>query len=220
VSDTPGGPEQASGAPYTVTRSERPFSGKIVTVRVDDVRAPDGRTSKREVAEHPGAVAALVVDQQGRIVLVEQWRQATGRRMLEIPAGKYDVDGEEVEAALRRELEEEIGVEGGELTWLTTFATSAGWSDEVVDLYLLEGATPLERGRPEGDWEEATMEIVALPYDEAVARLTGELGDSKTLIALGLYGLLRAGRWAPDQRLAPAPDAPASRAAARSSGAS
>jgi ADP-ribose pyrophosphatase len=203
-------------SPFEVLASERPFSGHVVTVRVDRVRDPDGRQAAREVIEHPGAVAALVTDTGGRILLVEQWRQAMGRRMLEIPAGKYDVAGEGVETTLRRELAEELGVEGGRLTWLTSFATTPGWSDEVVDLFLVEGVEPLRGERPAGDWEERGLEVVAVDLDEAVRLSTGpRIGDGKTLVALGLYGLLRAGRWTPDLRHRPPPDAPARRAATR-----
>jgi 8-oxo-dGTP pyrophosphatase MutT (NUDIX family) len=202
--------------PFETLASERPFSGHVVTVRVDRVRDPDGRTAAREVIEHPGAVAALAVDTAGRILLVEQWRQAMGRRMLEIPAGKYDVAGEDVQTALRRELAEELGVEGGRLTWLTSFATTPGWSDEVVDLFLVEDVEPLRGERPAGDWEERGLEVVAVDLEEAVRLSTGpRVGDGKTLVALGLYGLLKAGRWAPDPRHRPPPDAPARRAAAR-----
>jgi ADP-ribose pyrophosphatase len=206
-----------AGAPdFRVIGSERPFVGQLFQVRVDRIVGPDGRDDRREVVEHPGAVAALVVDQQGRILLVDQWRQATGQRVLEIAAGKYDVRGEQVEHALRRELAEELHVEGGQLTWLATFYTTPGWSDEVVDLFLVEGVRPLGGVAPPGDWEEAGLEVVTLDFDQAVERATrNSPGDSKTLVALGLYGLLRAGRWSPDPAGAPPPDAPARRAAAR-----
>ncbi len=195
---------------------EWPFRGHVVDVRVDRIASPDGRTGTREVVEHPGAVAALAVDESGEVLLVDQWRQAVGGRLLEIPAGKYDVPGELVEDALRRELAEELRVEGGTLTWLTTFYTTPGWSDEVVDLYLAEGVRPIESRAPEGDWEEAGLEVVRLRYEEALAVATGKPpGDSKTLVALALYGLKRAGGWAPDPAGGPAPDAPARRAASR-----
>ncbi len=207
--------DQASPG-FRIVGRERPFTGRLLGVRVDRIADPDGHESSREVVEHPGAVAALVVDGEGRVLLVEQWRHAVGGRLLEVAAGTYDVHGEPVTAALRRELAEELRVEGGTLTWLTTFFTTPGWSDEVVDLYLAEGVRPIEGATPPGEWEEAGIEVVAVPFDEAVERVTGNPpGDSKTLIALGLYGLLRAGAWAPDQAGAPAPDAPARRAAAR-----
>jgi ADP-ribose pyrophosphatase len=205
------------GAPgFRVTGTERPFAGALIQVRVDHITGPDGREDQREMVEHPGAVAALVVDLDGRILLVEQWRHATGRRVVEVCAGKYDVAGEAVEDALRRELAEELRVEGGRLTWLATFYTTPGWSDEVVDLYLADGVRPIGGEAPAGDWEEAGIEVLALDFDRALELATrSSPGDSKTLVALGLYGLLRAGRWTPDPAAAPPPDAPARRAAAR-----
>jgi len=201
---------------FRLVASERPFTGRLLSVRVDRIADAEGRESSREVVEHPGAVAALAVDGEGRVLLVDQWRHAVGGRLLEVPAGTYDVDGEPVTEALRRELAEELRVEGGTLTWLTTFYTTPGWSDEVVDLYLAEGVRPIEGEFPPGEWEEAGIQAVALAFDEAVERVAGNPpGDAKTLVALGLYGLMRAGTWAPDQPRAPAPDAPANRAAAR-----
>jgi 8-oxo-dGTP pyrophosphatase MutT (NUDIX family) len=201
--------------PFRVVESRRPFEGRVVTVRTDRITGDDGRTDEREVVEHTGAVAALVVDDGGLMVLVEQWRHAVGARLLEIAAGKYDVAGETVEDALRRELAEELGVEGGTLTFMASFYTTPGWSDEVLDLYLSEGATPIEGGGPAADWEEQGIEVVRLPFEEAVRRAAGPPGDAKTLVALGLYGLKLAGTWAPDQADRPPPDAPARRAARR-----
>jgi ADP-ribose pyrophosphatase len=203
--------------PFRVVDRDRPFEGKVVTVRVDRIADEDGRTNEREVAEHTGAVAALVVDDDGQVVLVEQWRHAVGARVLEVAAGKYDVQGETVEETLRRELAEELGVEGGTLTWLASFWTSAGWSDEVVDLYLAEGVTPVEGDAFAADWEEQGIEVVRLPFPEALRRAAGPPGDAKTLVALGLYGLRLAGTWTPDQADRPPPDAPARRAARRPS---
>jgi 8-oxo-dGDP phosphatase len=201
--------------PFRILDSDRPFQGKVVTVRVDAIVDDGGRTGAREVVEHNGAVAALVVDDDGKVVLVDQWRHAVGARVLEIAAGKYDVHGETVEDALRRELAEELGVEGGTLTFLASFYTTPGWSDEVLDLYLAEGVTPIEGDAPAADWEEQGIEVVRLGFEEAVRRAAGPPGDAKTLVALGLYGLRRAGTWAPDQADRPPPDAPARRAAGR-----
>jgi len=199
--------------PFRVVDRRWPFQGKLVTVRVDRIADDDGRTSEREVVEHNGAVAALVVDDDGQLLLVEQWRHAVGTRMLEIAAGKYDVRGETVEETLRRELAEELGVEGGTLTWLASYYTTPGWSDEVLDLYLAEGVTPVARPVPAGGWEEQGIEVVRLPYEEALRRAAGPPGDAKTLVALGLYGHRLAGTWTPDQADRPPPDAPARRAA-------
>jgi ADP-ribose pyrophosphatase len=201
--------------PFRVVETRRPFEGKVITVRTDRIVDDDGQAGDREVVEHNGAVAALVVDDDGLVVLVEQWRHAVGARVLEVAAGKYDVEDETVEDALRRELAEELHVEGGTLTFLASFYTTPGWSDEVVDLYLAEGVTPIEGGAPAADWEEQGIEVVRLPFAEAVRRAAGPPGDAKTLVALGLYGLKLAGTWAPDQADRPPPDAPARRAATR-----
>ena len=201
--------------PFRVVASRRPFQGKVVTVRTDLIADEDGRTGEREVVEHNGAVAALAIDDAGLVVLVEQWRHAVGARVLEIAAGKYDVDGEAVEDALRRELAEELGVEGGTLTFMASFYTTPGWSDEVLDLYLAEGVTPIEGDAPAADWEEQGIEVVRVPFEEALRRAAGPPGDAKTLIALGLYGLKLTGSWTPDHADRPPADAPARRAAAR-----
>jgi 8-oxo-dGTP pyrophosphatase MutT (NUDIX family) len=194
------------GSPFRVVGSERPFTGRIVRVRLDRIADARGREATREVIEHPGAVAGLVIDEGGRVVMVDQWRQAMGRRMLEIPAGKYDREDEGPEETLRREVAEELGFEGGTLTFMTSFATTPGWSDEVVDLYLVEGARPMPAAdRPAPDWEEAGLETVVVPFAEAIRLATGgRIGDSKTLVALGLYGLYQAGTWAPDPEAVPA----------------
>jgi len=178
-----------SDPPFRILHSSRPFRGELVTVRTDRVADVDGRTASREVAEHPGAVAALVVDEDGRVLLVDQWRHAVGGRLLEVAAGKYDVGGEPVEQTLRRELAEELGVEGGTLTWLASFYTTPGWSDEVLDLYLAEGMRPLGGGAAELHWEEAGLEVVRVPYEEALALATStQPGDAKTLVASASTG--------------------------------
>jgi 8-oxo-dGTP pyrophosphatase MutT (NUDIX family) len=205
----------SEGSPFRVVDRRRPFEGKVVTVRTDRITDADGRTGEREVVEHNGAVAALVVDDDGQVLLVDQWRHAVGARVLEIAAGKYDVRGETVEDTLRRELAEELGVEGGTLTWLASFWTTPGWSDEMLDLYLAEGVTPIEGDGFAAEWEEQGIQVVRLPFSEALRRAAGPPGDAKTLVALGLYGLKLAGSWAPDPSGRPPPDAPARRAARR-----
>ena len=203
-------------APFRVVASSRPFRGRVFSARVDRIADEDGRQAEREVAEHGGAVAALVVDEHGDLLLVEQWRHPVGARVLEIAAGKYDVEGETVEDALRRELVEELGVEGGTLTWLASFYTTPGWSDEVLDLFLAEGVRPVDGAGGAGDWEERSLQVVRLGYDQALRLAAQTLpADAKTLVALGLYGLKRAGAWAPDPGGGPPADAPARRIAAR-----
>jgi ADP-ribose pyrophosphatase len=212
-----GGTAQPTGPPYRALDHARPYQGKLLTVRVDRLAGPGGSTT-REVVEAHGAVAGLAVDEQGRVLLVEQWRNAAGARLVEVAAGQYDVSGEPVEAALHRELAEELRVEGGAVTWLASVYTTPGWSDEVCDLFLVEGVRPLHDRVPGGDWgqwEEADLRVLRLGFEEALALAATPPGDAKTLLALALYGLMRAGVWTPDQAGRPLPDAPARRAARR-----
>src|SRR4029453_14359263 len=94
--------------------------------------------------------------------------------------------GERCEAALRGERAEEVGVEGGTLTFLASFYPTPGWSDEVLDLYLAEGVTPIAGDAPAAEWEEQGIEVVRVPFSEALRRAAGPPGDAKTLVALGL----------------------------------
>ncbi len=175
---------------YQVESSDVTHNGVMATVRVDRLRTPDGDVVQREVVEHSGAVAIVAVDDDGQVVLVRQYRHAVGDRVLELPAGKLDVEGELYEAAARRELLEEVGLEAVELVELTRFYNSAGWTDEqttvFVALGLREGSVPADF-TPKA--EEADMDVVRMPLEQAVALAeAGELRDAKTLIGLLMAG--------------------------------
>src|SRR5690606_33541820 len=88
--------------------SEKIFDGKIISLRVDDVELPDGKPAKRELIDQPGAVAVIAITDEGKLVLVEQYRKALNRSIIEIPAGKIE-PGEDIEVTALRELEEETG---------------------------------------------------------------------------------------------------------------
>lgn len=155
-------------------------------VRVDTVRMPDGSEVDREIVEHTDAVAVVPVTDDGRILLLKQYRQPVGRYVLEIPAGTLDVPGEELEAAARREVSEELAHDLGELVFLVTFLNSVGWSTERTHLWLGTGCRP--GSPPDGffaEAEEADMEIVPMAVDDAIeAARSGDIVDSKTLIGL------------------------------------
>jgi ADP-ribose pyrophosphatase len=147
---------------------------------------PDGELHRREVVERPEAVAVVAVDRGGEVVLLRQYRHPVGDYQLELPAGLVDVEGEAGEAAARRELLDEIGLEAGELTQLARIWNSAGWTDEVTTIYL---AVDLRSPDPPHDFareaEEADMQVVRLPLAEATAKVErGEVVDAKTLIGL------------------------------------
>lgn len=155
-------------------------------VRVDEVAMPDGSVSDREVVEHTSAVAVVPLMDDGTVVLLRQYRHAVGGYLLEIPAGILDVEAEPEPDAAQRELAEEVGLRAGRLDHLTTFWNSAGWCDERTHVYL--GRELVEAERPDGfvlEAEEADMEVVRLPLDDAVAAVRdGSITDAKTVVGL------------------------------------
>jgi ADP-ribose pyrophosphatase len=158
---------------------ESVYRGRLVDVRVERFRHADGEVVSREIVRHRGAVGIVAHD--GEVLwLVRQPREAVGEeRLLEIPAGRLDVDGEEPEAAARRELAEEVG--RGARTWepILSYYSSAGFSDERVHLFL---ATDLyEHSASSGENER--IEVVPWPLSE-LDRAIEECSDAKTLIGL------------------------------------
>ena len=171
---------------YEVRSSKVTHAGQLSTVRVDEVAMPDGDVAEREIVEHDNAVAVVALDPDGNVVLIRHYRHPVGDRMLEIPAGKLDVEGEAPPDAARRELAEEFGLVAQDLQRLIHFHNSAGWSEEATTVYL---ATDVMEGRaPEGftaEHEEADIEVLRLPLDEALARIDqGEITDAKTVVGL------------------------------------
>jgi len=159
------------------SRSE--WEGRIAKVRVDTVRFDDGEEAEREVVEHPGAVAILAHDAE-KLYLVRQPREAVGAQaLLELPAGKLDEEGEDVQGTAERELAEEIGK--GARTWrhLTTFYTSPGFVEEVCHVYV---ATDLYDESAEAE-EDERIEIVEAPLADLDAVIEG-CHDAKTLVGL------------------------------------
>ena len=161
-----------------VVASETVYEGGFLTVDHLTVELPGGGTSGRDIVRHPGAVGVLALDGDD-VILVRQFRVALGRVMLEIPAGKID-HGEDPERTARRELEEETGYVAGKLAHLMTLATSAGFCDEAIDLYV---TTDLTRGDSHPDTDEI-LEVVTMPFAELLERIDrGEIEDGKTVVA-------------------------------------
>jgi ADP-ribose pyrophosphatase len=162
--------------------SETLFDGKFISVRRDTFRYEDGEVVQRELVAHPGAVAVVVLDADDQLWFVRQPREAIGvPDLLEIPAGKLDVEGEEPLEAARRELAEEIGKQAAHWDSLGAFYTSAGFADEIIHLYLATGISDAPE-RPEVE-ENERIDIEVRPLSDLDTILT-EATDSKTLIAL------------------------------------
>ncbi|HUO36802.1 MAG TPA: NUDIX hydrolase [Mycobacterium sp.] len=159
---------------FDTVSSETAYVGRILALRVDQVRMPRGRTAIREVVEHFGAVAIAAVDDDRNIAMVYQYRHPLGRRLWELPAGLLDERGEDPAHAAARELREEAGLVAADWRVLLDVASSPGFSDESVRAYLATGLSDV--GRPEGKDEEADMTLHWFPLRRAAQMvLSGEI---------------------------------------------
>ena len=165
--------------------SRRIYTGRVVRLDVDTVRFPDGSTGQLELIRHPGAAAIVPCasdppEADPTILLIRQYRYATGGELWEIPAGTLD-PGEEPEVCARRELLEETGVTAARLQRLTSIWTTPGFTNEVIHLYL---ATGLTMGEPSRERDEF-IEVVPQPLSRVLALIRdGEIRDAKTVVAI------------------------------------
>jgi len=163
-----------------VLESRRLYDGRIMALRVDAVLMPNGREATREIVEHAPVVAVVPVDENGDVVMVRQFRLATGDVMLEIPAGLVD-EGEEIEAAAQRELQEEIGYRAGHLERLSGVFVSPGFCTEFIHVFLALG---LEESDLDGD-EDEDIVVERVPLAEAVRLVEeGAIRDAKSIVGI------------------------------------
>ncbi|WP_010172968.1 NUDIX hydrolase [Bacillus coahuilensis] len=163
-------------------QSETIFNGRVISLELHDVKLPNGRESKREIIKHPGAVAIIPFKEDGKIVMVEQYRKAMERNLLEIPAGKLE-KGEAPEVTARRELEEETGYGCEKLKHIISFYTSPGFADELVHVYEATGLYEIE-DHLELD-EDEFVELVEVTLEEAEEYIrTQRIFDAKTAFAV------------------------------------
>jgi ADP-ribose pyrophosphatase len=179
--------------------SEVRLSGGFLTVLRDRVRLPDGATATREYIRHPGAVAVVPILDDGRLVLVRQYRHPVGRVLLEWPAGKLD-GGEPALACAVRELREETGYRAREWARAGVFHNACAYSDEGIEIWfargLVEGAASLDAGE--------FVEVRVLDADALQALvLSGEVTDMKTVLGLLWLQRWRCGGWPADWQPAP-----------------
>ncbi len=170
----------------TATGSTRIYEGRVVNLRVDTVRLPNGRESKREIVEHGGAVAIVPMRDTETVILIRQWRMPAGKVLLEIPAGGMEA-GETPEACAARELAEEIGQVPGRLVPLYSCYVAPGYSTEIIHGFL---ALDLHEA-PENPDEDEFVEQVPMRLDDALAAIgRGEIEDAKTIAGLTLAARL------------------------------
>lgn len=178
---------------FETVSSETVYAGAILALRLDQVAMPGGRVVQREVIEHHGAVAVLVVDDEDHVVLIRQYRHPLGRRLLELPAGLLDKLDEDPLAAAKRELAEETGLGARDWAVLVDVSLSPGYTDEALRVYLASNV--FETDRPEPEDEEADLEVVRMPVDEAVrAVFAGEIDNATAVAGVLALAAARAGR--------------------------
>ena len=156
------------------------FKGRVLTLNLERVQLPNGRTAELEIAHHPGGATVVALDEAGRVCLLRQFRHAAAGWLVELPAGKLDGGEPPLECA-RRELAEEAGVTATEWEKLGDFFSSPGILTEVIHVFLARGLEPsgLE---PE---EHEVFETSWIPLDEAVEMAAhGRIRDAKSLIGL------------------------------------
>ena len=156
------------------------FEGRVVSLRVDEVRLPDGRSTVREVVDHRPAVVIVPLDERGRVLMVRQYRYAVGETLLEAPAGIVE-EGEDPDETAQRELQEEVGRIAGDLRKLGEFWATPGFCNEMMHAYV---ARDLAHSALDADDDE-DITVVPVPMTEALDMIaSGKIRDAKTIAAL------------------------------------
>lgn len=161
-------------------KSDKIYTGKIVSLRVDTVEIPEKGYSKREIVEHGGAVGIVAITNDNKIVLVKQFRKPIEEALVEIPAGKLEIGENPKECAIR-ELQEETGYTADNIKLIHKFYSSAGFSNEKIFIFLATGLTPGET-KLESDEFLDVMEIDIKDAFEMVIK--NDIEDAKTSIGI------------------------------------
>ncbi|MDR2613847.1 MAG: NUDIX hydrolase [Candidatus Accumulibacter sp.] len=174
-------PDDFAHLAETTIESSQVFRGKLLDVRRDRVRLPDGGESTREYIKHPGAVVVIPILDSGELILERQFRYPCGHSLIEFPAGKID-PGEPAEVAAKRELLEETGFTAGEWRHLGVLHPCVGYSNERIEIFLAQelvrhGGQNLDHGE--------FIDLLELRLIDALAAVRdGEITDAKTIVAL------------------------------------
>lgn len=156
------------------------YKGKIFTVVEDTIAFENGKVAKWDLVLHNGAAAIVPITEDNKVVLVSQYRNAEGGKVLEIPAGKLE-KGEDPLVCAKRELQEETGIKAGKLEKICEMYSAIGFSDEKLHLYI---ATELKQGEQHLD-EDEFVEVLYYDLDKAIDMIySGEIKDSKTVAGL------------------------------------
>ena len=176
---------------YEVGASEIRYDGLMVRVRVDDVTMPDGTVKQREVVEHAESAAIVALDDDGRVLLIEQYRHPFARRLTEIPAGLRDPDDADLLQTARRELREEVGLTAQRWSRLVDLLPSPGISTESASIFLAEGLH-VGATSPDPSSEETDLRTRWVPLPEALAEIrAGRVTDAMAVAGIQAVALLQ-----------------------------
>ncbi len=168
---------------YSTVSSKTIYEGKIFTIKQEEIIIENGKTATRDILEHNGACAVLPIDNDGKIILVKQYRHPIKKSILELPAGKLDI-GEVPERCAIRELEEEIGYKAKDFSFMFKTDIAVGYSSEVIHIYL---ARELEETKQNLD-EDEFLVIERYTLEETLEMIkNGEITDSKTIAGVLYY---------------------------------
>jgi ADP-ribose pyrophosphatase len=191
VSQPPTSPDDVHLREETIS-SQTVFQGRLLQVRCDSIRLPDGAQATREFIVHPGAVMVVPILDDGRLVMERQWRYPLAQVMLEFPAGKLEA-GEPTLQCAQRELLEETGYRAREWALAGALHNAIAYSNERIEIWFARGLTAGERRLDEGEF----LDLQICSVDELDRRCAaGEVTDAKTLVGLQWLQNWRAGRWA------------------------
>jgi 8-oxo-dGDP phosphatase len=184
---------------FETVSSRTVYTGHVVTLRVDDVRMPGGEVKAREVVQQPGAVGVVALDDEGRVVLIRQYRHPVGEWLVELPAGLLDVAGEKAYTTAARELAEETGLTAGRWDVLADVRNSPGLSTEAVRIFLARDLADVPAAdKHVGTEEETDLGVHRVPLDEAVRGVfTGDVQNALAVSGLLAAAYARDRDWAP-----------------------
>lgn len=166
---------------FKVTKSEIIFRGKVFDIRVDEIEYDSGNKGIRETILHPGGAVVVPVKDDGKIIMIRQYRYPLDKYVYELPAGKLEPDEDPAHCA-ERELEEETGYTSGNITKLGAICTTPGFCSEILHIYIAESLSSGEHKREEGEYG---MEIHEFTFDKIEQMISaGEIYDGKTLSGL------------------------------------
>lgn len=167
--------------------SQEMFRGRVFRVTLDQIELEDGKKSVREIVHHHGGACVLPVTDDGKVLMVRQFRYALQEELWELPAGKLEADEDPFEAA-KRELGEECGVDADRFINLGVLYPTVGYDSEKIYIWAATGLHPVGQHLDEGEF----LDVAAKPFDEVLDMvLRDEIRDSKTVAAVLKYAVLR-----------------------------